>query len=91
MVFFYLVTTGWIFDISLLCENSINSINTETGLYTQIKGVGRGRTHIIFELHILETVHLRSRYHTYIYIYILLSSRRDVVRDPRVSIDSILL
>ena len=27
MVFFYLVTTGWIFDISL-CENSINqSIN----------------------------------------------------------------
>ena len=23
MVFFYLVTTGWIFDISL-CENSIN-------------------------------------------------------------------
>ena len=26
--FFYLVTTGWIFDISLLCENSINqSIN----------------------------------------------------------------
>ena len=26
MVFFYLVTTGWIFDISLLCENSINSI-----------------------------------------------------------------
>ena len=26
MVFFYLVTTGWIFDISLLCENSIKSI-----------------------------------------------------------------
>ena len=25
MVFFYLVTTGWIFDISL-CDNSINSI-----------------------------------------------------------------
>ena len=24
MVFFYLVTTGWIFYISLLCENSIN-------------------------------------------------------------------
>ena len=24
MVFFYLVTAGWIFDISLLCENSIN-------------------------------------------------------------------
>ena len=23
MVFFYLVTTGWIFDISLLCETSI--------------------------------------------------------------------
>ena len=22
--FFYLVTTGWIFDISLLCDNSIN-------------------------------------------------------------------
>ena len=28
MVFFYLITTGWIFDISLLCENSIDqSIN----------------------------------------------------------------
>ena len=28
MVFSYLVTTGWIFDINLLCENSINqSIN----------------------------------------------------------------
>ena len=26
MVFFYLVTTGWIFDIILLCENSIVSI-----------------------------------------------------------------
>ena len=26
MVFFYLVTTGWIFDISL-CENSINQKN----------------------------------------------------------------
>ena len=24
VVFFYLVVTGWIFDISLLCENSIN-------------------------------------------------------------------
>ena len=24
IVFFYLVTTGWIFDISLLCENSMN-------------------------------------------------------------------
>ena len=23
MVFFYLLTTGWIFEISLLCENSI--------------------------------------------------------------------
>ena len=23
VVFFYLVTTGWIFDISLFCENSI--------------------------------------------------------------------
>ena len=27
MVFFYLVTTGWIFDINL-CENSINHLNT---------------------------------------------------------------
>ena len=27
MVFFYLVTAGWIFDISLLCENSTKSIN----------------------------------------------------------------
>ena len=26
MVFFYLVTTGWIFEISL-CENAIKSIN----------------------------------------------------------------
>ena len=26
MVFFYLVTTGWVFDISS-CENSINTIN----------------------------------------------------------------
>ena len=25
--FFYLVTTGWIFDISLLCDNSINQFN----------------------------------------------------------------
>ena len=33
MVLFYLVTTGWIFDISLLCENSINQIN-----YQSIKG-----------------------------------------------------
>ena len=24
LLFFYLVTTGWLFDISLLCENSIN-------------------------------------------------------------------
>ena len=24
MVVFYVVSTGWIFDISLLCENSIN-------------------------------------------------------------------
>ena len=29
IVIFYLVTTGWIFDVSILCENSINqkSIN----------------------------------------------------------------
>ena len=27
MVFFYLVTTGWIFDISLLCESSIKSVS----------------------------------------------------------------
>ena len=27
IVFFYLVTTGWIFDISLLCQDSINSTN----------------------------------------------------------------
>ena len=27
MVFFYLVTTGWIFNISLLCENPINLSN----------------------------------------------------------------
>ena len=32
MVFFYLVTTGWIFDISL-CENSINqSINRKISI-----------------------------------------------------------
>ena len=30
MVFFYFVTTGWIFDISLLYENSINqTINSK--------------------------------------------------------------
>ena len=28
MVFLYVVTTGWIFDISLLCENSINQWHT---------------------------------------------------------------
>ena len=36
MVFFrYLVTTGWIFDISLLCENSMNqsSINKQSQLF----------------------------------------------------------
>ena len=27
--FFYLVTTGWIFDISLLCEFSVNSIKIQ--------------------------------------------------------------
>ena len=30
MVFFYLVTTGWIFDI-ILFENSINVLTTITG------------------------------------------------------------
>ena len=28
MMFFYLVTTGWIFDISLLCENAFNQSAT---------------------------------------------------------------
>ena len=32
MVFFYLVTTGWIFDISL-CENSINQSKTMFSLF----------------------------------------------------------
>ena len=33
MVFFYLVTTGWIFDIGLLCENSVHqSINGNSWL-----------------------------------------------------------
>ena len=27
LCFFYLVTTGWIFDISLLCENLFNQFN----------------------------------------------------------------
>ena len=30
MMFFYLVTTGWIFDFSLLCENSIISIKNHS-------------------------------------------------------------
>ena len=36
MVFFYLVTTGWIFDISL-CENSISSINQSIEGVSHIK------------------------------------------------------
>ena len=31
MVFFYLVTTGWIFDINLLCEDSINRSKLASG------------------------------------------------------------
>ena len=31
MVFFYLVTTGWIFYNSLLCEDSINQSNQYKG------------------------------------------------------------
>ena len=31
MVFFSLVTTGWIFDISLLCEDSINQSKKHVG------------------------------------------------------------
>ena len=36
--FFYLVTTGWIFDISLLCENSINQSNQsrDTGIHMKV-------------------------------------------------------
>ena len=34
VVFFYLVTTSWIFYISLLCENSINqSLNQQHGIF----------------------------------------------------------
>ena len=33
-IFFYIVTTGWIFDIILLCENSINqSIKFHAGTF----------------------------------------------------------
>ena len=40
IVIFYLVTTGWIFDISLLCENSINQwINVRDDYYS--RGVGQ--------------------------------------------------
>ena len=36
MVFFYLVTTGWIFDTTSLCENSIkNTIQKILGLETK--------------------------------------------------------
>ena len=31
MVFFYVVTKDWIFDISLLCENSIDQSNRACG------------------------------------------------------------
>ena len=42
VVFFYLVTTGWIFDISL-CENSINqSINKYILFVTQLPGWSDG-------------------------------------------------
>ena len=43
MVFFYLVTTGWIFDFSLLCENSINQ-NRDTEAY-----VGPAKRHQIIK------------------------------------------
>ena len=32
MVFFYLVTTGWIFDINLVCGNSINVYRNNTDI-----------------------------------------------------------
>ena len=38
MVFFYLVTTGWIFDISL-CENSIKNENCR-------ESAGTGQVHL---------------------------------------------
>ena len=48
MVVFYLVTTGWMFDISL-CENSISSINqnifTKIGPWLYLK-----RQHLLLEL-----------------------------------------
>ena len=38
MVFFYLVTTGWIFDISLSCENSNQSIKSMVNINNQHYG-----------------------------------------------------
>ena len=38
MVFFYLVTTGWIFYISLICENSINQLIKQSGTSAFFRG-----------------------------------------------------
>ena len=42
MVFFCLVTTGWIFDISLLCENTIKSIKINTTSDADPRGLDDG-------------------------------------------------
>ena len=49
-MFFYLVTTGWIFDISLLCENSINQINQSVNFftYTTVSNVKRCVKHYYY-------------------------------------------
>ena len=39
MAFFYLVTTGCTFDISLLCENSIKSINQLMKRFTVVPSI----------------------------------------------------
>ena len=46
MVFFYLVTTGWIFYISLLCENSKNSKYMISRSYTAFHAFKKNLTPI---------------------------------------------
>ena len=52
MVFFYLVTTGWIFDISL-CENSINQSSQKLDVPA---GVTQEESHTGFFIHLSSAV-----------------------------------
>ena len=57
--FFYLVTTGWIFDISLICENSINqSINLLKVLTLYgYKDTKIHAVHVGYQSHLLRRCH----------------------------------